>query len=103
MRRLLDLLERARHRRAPRPHANRVRCTVERLESRLVLSSTDTVPTDPNAIVPQPAPTGPVLTDPNSIITQPAPTAPVLTDPSAIVPLPSPTPSWGNDQSPLIA
>ena len=39
--RLFDLFGRSRPCRAPRPRVNRVRCTVEVLEARLVLSGTD--------------------------------------------------------------
>lgn len=39
--RLFDLFGRSRPRCAPRPRINRVRCTVELLESRLLLSGTD--------------------------------------------------------------
>ena len=73
--RLFDLFGRSRPRCAPRPCSNRVRCAVELLESRLVLSSTDTVSTVPIAVAPQPAPTDPVMTAPPAVAPQPAPSS----------------------------
>jgi hypothetical protein len=61
--RLFDLFERSRPRSAPRPGSNRVRCTVELLEARLVLSSTD--PSSPAPVnPPQATPTDTILVAP---------------------------------------
>jgi hypothetical protein len=57
--RLLDLFTRSRPRSAPRPYTNRVRCAVERLEDRLVLSTIDS--TSPPPVVTQPPPTTPIV------------------------------------------
>jgi hypothetical protein len=69
--RLFDLFARSRPQYAPRPRSNQVRCTVELLEARLVLSSTDLISTA-SPTVPQPAPT--------STTTQvaPAPATPMI-------------------------
>jgi hypothetical protein len=62
--RLFDLFGRSRSRCAPRPRSNRVRCAVERLESRLVLSTTtDLGLTTLSAIVPPSAPPTAPLTN----------------------------------------
>ena len=53
---LFDLFGRSRPRCAPRPCGNRVRCTVELLESRLALSGTSL--TDTSTVAPPPAPSG---------------------------------------------
>jgi hypothetical protein len=54
--RLLDLFRRSRPRRAPRPRPNRVRCTVEELESRLVLTTSGLGSTPPPPPPPPPSP-----------------------------------------------
>jgi len=79
--RLFDLFGRSRSRRAPRPWSNRVRCAVELLESRLVLSSTDPVMTYPPPTDTTTALTSPVMTYPPPSNTTTAPTDPVMTYP----------------------
>jgi hypothetical protein len=83
--RLFDLFGRSRSRRAPRPCSNRVRCAVELLESRLVLSSTDPVMTSPPPGGTTTPTTTPVMTSPPPGGTTTTTTAPVMTSPPPTV------------------